>query len=75
MHALGALDEFDGAGGVLESGSDVHAGGPEEGRSVAEAAEGIVVAGAEDNLHICLNEAGESPVEQGGALAVGMLLS
>ena len=30
-----------------------------------------MVAGAEDNLHICLNEAGESPVEQGGAFGVG----
>ena len=30
VHALGPLDEFDGAGGILESGSDVHARGFEE---------------------------------------------
>ena len=71
VYALGTLDELDGTGNVLESGSDVHARGLEEGRPVAEAAEGIVVAGAEDNLHICLNEAGESPVEQGGAFGCG----
>ena len=30
-----------------------------------------MVAGAEDNLHAGLDEAGESPVEQGGAFGVG----
>ena len=71
VHTLGTLDEFDGTGGVLEGGSDVHARGFEEGRSVAEAAEGIVVAGAEDDVHASLNEAGEGPVEQGGAFGGG----
>ena len=71
VHTLGTLDEFDGTGSVLEGGSDVHARGFEEGRSVAEAAEGIVVAGAEDDVHASLNEASERPVEQGGAFGSG----
>ena len=49
----------------------MHAGGFEEGGAVAEAAEGVVVAGAEDDLHASAHEAGECLVEQGGAFGGG----
>ena len=49
----------------------MHAGGFEEGSAVAEAAEGVVVAGAEDDLHAGAHEAGECLVEQGGAFGGG----
>ena len=49
----------------------MHAGGFEEGGAVAEAAEGVVVAGAEDDLHAGAHEAGECLVEQGGAFGGG----
>ena len=71
VYALGAVGEFDGAGGVFEGGAQVHAGGFEEGGAVAEAAEGVVVAGAEDDLHAGAHEAGECLVEQGGAFGGG----
>ena len=53
----------------------MHAGGFEEGGAVAEAAEGVVVAGAEDDLHASAHEAGECLVEQVVLSAVGMVLS
>ena len=71
VHALGAVGEFDGAGGVFEAGAQVHAGGFEERGAVAEAAEGVVVAGAEDDVHASAHEAGECLVEQGGAFGGG----
>ena len=49
----------------------MHAGGFEEGGAVAEAAEGVVVAGAEDDLHASAHEAGECLVEQRGAFGGG----
>ena len=71
VYALGAVGEFDGAGGVFDGGAQVHAGGFEEGGAVAEAAEGVVVAGAEDDFHAGAHEAGERLVEQGGAFGSG----
>ena len=71
VYAQGAVGEFDGAGGVFDGGAQVHAGGFEEGCAVAEAAEGVVVAGAEDDVHAGAHEAGECLVEQGGAFGGG----
>ncbi len=71
VYAQGTVGEFDGAGGVFEAGAQVHAGGFEERGAVAEATEGVVVAGAEDDVHAGAHEAGECLVEQGGAFGGG----
>ena len=71
VYAQGAVSEFDGAGGVFEGGAQVHAGGFKEGGAVAKPAEGVVVAGAEDDLHAGAHEAGECLVEQSGAFGGG----
>ena len=71
VYALGTVGEFDGAGSVFDGGAQVHAGGFEEGGAVAEAAEGVVVAGAEDDVHAGAHEAGECLVEQSGAFGGG----
>ena len=49
----------------------MHAGGFKEGGAVAKPAEGVVVAGAEDDLHAGAHEAGECLVEQSGAFGGG----
>jgi len=71
VYAQGAVSEFDGAGGVFEGGAQVHAGGFKEGGAVAKPAEGVVVAGAEDDLHAGAHEAGGGlGEERGGRPAV-----